>query len=68
MNLNLDLYFRCCLKMFQYFIELSRIACVVWEILLEPNWPRLGAHMFNISVYRENMKKSSRLKPQGIEL
>ena len=68
MTLNLDLYFRCCLMIFHYFIELSRIACVIWKLFSwSQNWPRLGPHMFNISGYRENMKKTSRLKPQGIE-
>ena len=31
------------------------------------NGPAPGYHMFCIDLYRENMKKSSSLKPQGLE-
>ena len=30
-------------------------------------WPRPGGHMFYIGLYRENVKKTSCLKPQGLE-
>ena len=32
-----------------------------------PKIARAGGHMINIGIYRENMKKSSWLKPQGLE-
>ena len=30
-------------------------------------WAHLGGHIFYIGLYRENMKRSSCLKPQGLE-